>query len=286
MMNPLGADQGMERSPALSGKTRLYAILGDPIAQVASPRLFNSAFRRLGVDAVLVPFHVSAKGVAAVLEAFRVGRNFDGLVVTVPHKIAIASLIDEVGPLGRRIGAVNAIRKLPDGRLVGDNFDGLGFVRGLADKGHSLRGRRVVVIGAGGAGSAVTHAILDEGPSTLGVFDVDTVRLASLLGELRMVSSSADIHAARADADGYDVIVNCTSVGMHDGDPLPLAVDHLSGSALVVDIILEPSVTPLLKAAASRGCPTHAGIHMLDGQVDEICRFFGMGGEAYAPVAG
>ncbi|WP_061937384.1 shikimate dehydrogenase [Aureimonas sp. AU22] len=278
MTHAAGAERGNEGSPALSGATHLYAILGDPIAQVASPRLFNSAFRRLGVDAVLVPFHVAPQGIPAVLEAFRVGQNFDGLVVTVPHKIAIASLIDEVGPLGRRIGAVNAIRKLPDGRLVGDNFDGLGFVRGLAGKGHTLRGRRVVVIGAGGAGSAVTHAILDEGPSALGVFDVDAVRLASLLGDLRLASSSVDIHAARADAEGYDVIVNCTSIGMHDGDPLPLAIDRLSETALVVDIILEPSETPLLRTASSRGCSTHPGIHMLDGQVDEICRFFGLGG--------
>lgn len=278
MMDPAGAEQGDWGARALSGATRLYAILGDPIAQVASPRLFNSAFRRLGVDAILVPFHVAPEGLAAVLEAFRFGRNFDGLVVTVPHKIAIAALIDEVGPLGRRIGALNAIRKLPDGRLAGDNFDGLGFVRGLAGKGHALHGRRVVVIGAGGAGSAVTHAILDEGPSALGVFDVDAVRLASLLGGLRQASASVDIHAARADADGYDVIVNCTSIGMHEGDPLPLCIDRLSETALVVDIVLEPSETPLLRAAARRGCPTHAGIHMLDGQVDEICRFFGLGG--------
>src|SRR5512139_3945728 len=106
----------------LSGKTRLYAIIGDPIAQVGSPGLFNAAFRRRGAKAVLFPAHVAPQDLAAMISAFRAIRNFDGIIVTVPHKIAVMDLIDDVLPSGRRIGAVNTIRRAEDGRLVGDNF--------------------------------------------------------------------------------------------------------------------------------------------------------------------
>ncbi|KQT46182.1 hypothetical protein ASG43_11075 [Aureimonas sp. Leaf454] len=269
----------------LTGATRLYAILGDPIAQAGSPGLFNSAFRRKKVEAVLVPFHVGPEGIATMLSAFRAGKNFDGLVVTVPHKIAIAALLDEVGPMGRRIGAVNAIRKLPDGRLIGDNFDGHGFVSGLTRKGHSLRGKRILVIGAGGAGSAVAHAVVDEMPMAFGIFDTDRSRLEALAADLAPFAKAIDVHVAEADADGYDVVVNCTSVGMRESDPLPLRLDCLKPSALVVDIILHPRTTPLLREAALRGCATHEGIHMLEGQVEEICRFFGLPEDADARSA-
>ena len=171
----------------LSGETRVYAIIGDPISQVGSPGLFNSAFRNRNSRAVLAPFHVAPDQLPDIMAAFRATRNFDGLVVTVPHKIAIADLVDELGPMARRIGAVNAIRKNADGQLLGENFDGLGFIRGLENRGHYLRGKKVLVIGAGGAGSAVCHAILDEKPSSLGIFDTDTVRLQALVTSLNAV---------------------------------------------------------------------------------------------------
>jgi shikimate dehydrogenase len=260
----------------LSGKSRVYAILGDPVTQAGSPGLFNRAFRRDGIAAVLVPIHVSMDGLDAILAAFRMARNMDGLVVTVPHKIAIVDRLDEIGPMARRIGAVNAIRKLPDGRLLGENFDGAGFVHGLRRRGYSLRGKNVLIIGAGGAGRAVAHAVLDERPCTLGIHDIDRSRLLQLSGDLQKHAWGTVISPAEPSAAGFDVIVNCTSLGMSDGDPLPLRLDGLDQRTLVVDIVLEPSATPLLRRAAERGCPTHEGIHMLDGQVEEICRFFGL----------
>lgn len=258
----------------LSGATRVFAILGDPIAQAGSPALFNAAFRRKGIEAVLVPLHVGGDGLDAMTAAFRSTRNFDGLVITVPHKIAIRPFIDVVGPMAERVGAVNAIRKLPDGRLFGDNFDGVGFVRGLARRGHSLRNRRVLLVGAGGAGRAVAHAVLDEEPAVLAVFDLDADRVSALLDGLRRASPGAPVRQGEPDAAGYDVVVNCTSLGMVQGDPLPVRTDRLDPRTLVVDIVLKPAETPLLQEAARRGCPVQPGLHMLEGQVEEICRFF------------
>lgn len=259
----------------LSGATRLYAIVGDPIAQVGSPGLFNAAFRRRGVEAILVPLHVAPDGLADLMRMFRTTKNFDGLIVTVPHKIAIAALIDEIGPMGRRIGAVNAIHKR-DGRLVGDNFDGIGFVRGLQAKGHGLAGRRVLVIGSGGAGRAVAHAVADERPARLRLFDVDPARAQTVVAELKAAAPGLDADVGAPDPSGFDVVVNCTSVGMRPEDPFPVAVDPLGPGTLVVDIILKPTVTPLLAEAGRRGCLTHAGAPMLEGQVDAVCDFFGL----------
>jgi shikimate dehydrogenase len=258
----------------LSGSTRVYAIVGDPIAQVASPRLFNTAFRERGVDAVLVPLHVAPDALRLVIDSFRAVRNFDGLVITVPHKIAATGWVDELGPQARLTGALNTIRKADDGRLIGENFDGEGFVRGLASHGHTLAGRRVLVIGAGGAGCAVAHAIAAAGAGAIGLFDIDTRRCRVLVDGIQAHRPGFDVFEAKPDAQGFDVIVNCTSIGMRTDDPLPLDLTHLASHALVADIILKPVMTPLLLAAQARGCAIHQGPAMLEGQIDAVLDFF------------
>jgi len=258
----------------LSGSSRLYAIIGDPIGQVGSPRLFNTAFRERGIDAVLVAMHIAPTDLPGMVATFRAMKNFDGLIVTVPHKIAIASMVDELGASGMRTGAVNTIRKLANGRLLGDNFDGIGFVRGLAARGIELAGKRVLVVGAGGAGCAVVNAIADHGAAYLGVFDIDRRRRDELVASVAKHAPTVCIEAAVPVAAGYDVIVNCTSVGMKPGDPLPVDIAGLSPDAVVADIILKPVRTPLLDAAARIGCITHEGPAMLEGQVDAVMDFF------------
>jgi shikimate dehydrogenase len=258
----------------LSGSTRLYAIVGDPIAQVASPRLFNTAFRERGADAVLVPLHVAPAELRLVIDSFRAIRNFDGLIITVPHKIAATGWVDELGPHARLTGALNTIRKADDGRLIGENFDGEGFIRGLASRGQTLTGRRVLIIGAGGAGCAVAHAIAAAGAHAIGLFDIDAPRRRSLVDGVKAHRPDIDVFEAKPDALGFDVIVNCTSVGMRTGDPLPIDITHLASHALVADIILKPVMTPLLLAARARGCVIHQGPAMLEGQIDAVLDFF------------
>jgi shikimate dehydrogenase len=260
----------------LTGASRLFAILGDPIAQAGSPTLFNTAFRQRNAGAVLVPMHVEPNDLATSIAAFRATRNFDGLVITVPHKIAAAALVDVVEPMGRRVGAINAIRKQADGKLVGDNFDGQGFIDALSRDRHSLAGKRVLLVGAGGAGLAVAHAIVDRKPASLGIFDIVAERTSQLVASLRAFAGTTHIGAAAPSAEGYDVIVNCTPLGMKEADPLPLTIDRIDPTALVVDIILQPPVSRLLREAAGRGCDILPGRHMLEGQVAEVCRFFGL----------
>lgn len=261
----------------LSGETRLYAIIGDPISQVGSPGLFNAAFRRRNAKAVLFPAHVAPQDLAEVMSALRAIRNFDGIIVTVPHKMAVMELIDEVLPSSRRIGAVNAIRRTTDGRLVGDNFDGKGCVRALRDDGRTVAGRSVLVVGGGGAGRAVAHAIADEGPQRMRIVELDEARSADLVVSLRAAHPGLAVDTGAADPGGFDVVINCTPLGMKDGDPYPVDPGRIAPDTFVIDVILKPATSPLIKAAEARGCPVQRGIRMLEGQVDAICEFFEIG---------
>lgn len=260
-------------SPPLTGQTRLFAILGDPIAQAGSPGLFNREFSRQAMQAVLVPMHVTPDALASVISTFRNIQNFDGLVITVPHKFVAATLVDELGPQARATGAVNVIRKNADGRILGENFDGEGFIHGLVSQGHTVAGRRVLLIGAGGAGYAVAHAIALSGATALGIVEIDTARRDALVRSIASLDVPTEVFATERSAHGFDVVVNCTPVGMHLGDPLPVDIEGANDGALFADIILKPTVTPLLYAAASRGYKTHAGHHMLEGQVDAVLDF-------------
>lgn len=258
----------------LTGGTRLFAIIGDPIEQAGSPGLFNQAFRKHGIPAVLVPLQIPAAALPEMLSLFRRSRNWDGLIVTVPHKVAVCELVDELGPAARRTGAVNAIRKDKEGRLVGDNFDGEGFVRGLAGQGHSLSGRRALIVGAGGAGRAIAHAVAQAGAFGITLVDRQPERADELAAAVKAESPAVATNAARPGterAEEHDVIVNCAPPA---GDALSVDLSKARSGTLVVDIVLKPAWTPLLADAASRGLKTHTGIHMLSGQVDAVLDFF------------
>lgn len=261
----------------LSGATRLFSILGDPIEQAGSPGLFNQAFRKHGVPAVLVPMHVPASALAGALALFRHSANWDGLVITVPHKVAVGSLVDELAPAARLTGAVNAVRKESDGRLVGDNFDGAGFIQGLRQEGHTVQGRRVLMIGAGGAGRAIAYAVAAQAAASVTLIDREEERARQLADAVGREHPAVPVSALRQGLESsgdHDVIVNCAPP---DGESLAVDVSAARSGTLVVDIVLKPAWTPLLAAAHARGLPTHAGVHMLSGQVDALLGFFRLG---------
>ena len=273
-MNPQDAPLGLPLP--LTGATRLFAIVGDPIDQAGSPGLFNQAFRARGMPAVLVPLHMPSSGLADLLQVFRQSGNWDGLIVTVPHKVDLCALMDELGPGAQGTGAVNAIKKASDGRLIGDNFDGAGFVRGLAQHGHALEGKRVLMVGAGGAGRAIAHALARAGAAQISLTDRDAGRAEVLAAHVAAHHSGMAVRAlslGQEQVADHDVVVNCAPP---DGQKLPVDLSNANPGTLVVDIVLKPAWTPLLAAAHARGLATHAGIHMLSGQVEEILAFFGL----------
>ncbi|MDQ4137093.1 MAG: shikimate dehydrogenase, partial [Pseudomonadota bacterium] len=163
-VSPMGA---LAASPAsgweITGSTRVFGILADPIEHVRTPQALNALMRERGVDGVMVPFHAGADDLAAVAAGLRRLRSFRGMIVTVPHKTAMLGLCDAVSERARQVGAVNAVRREPDGRLVGDMFDGLGFVAGLRAAGIEPRGARAYIAGAGGAAKAIAFALVEAG---------------------------------------------------------------------------------------------------------------------------
>jgi len=269
--------KAMSMRPPVTGATRLFAIIGDPIEQVRSPEVFAALLAERGVDAVMVPMRVPPAGLATALAGMRAIRNLEGMVVTVPHKIAVARVIPWHGPVAEVAGAVNALRRSADGDWEGELFDGIGFVRALHAAGRPPAGQRILIVGAGGVGGAVAAALLQERPGELVLFDIARERSRDLLARLRRAAPDLALEAApQADPAGFDIVVNATPLGMRQGDPLPLDPGALGPATLVADVIMKPPVTPLLEAAAARGCRILEGRHMLDHQAPLIAEYFGI----------
>ncbi|MEV1156026.1 shikimate dehydrogenase [Micromonospora chokoriensis] len=268
--NPAG--QHPDTAVGISGTTRIYAVLGDPVAQVRAPAMLNPLFRALSVDAVLVPVLVRQPDLDDVVRGLQRVGNLDGLLVTVPHKIEARRFAALESPAVALSGSTNALRREPDGRWTAENFDGEGFVRGLRAAGIDPAGRRAFLAGAGGAGGAVAAALLAEGVADLAVHDPDEGRVSTLLDRLAVrwpgrVSASAG-------PDGADLAVNATPLGLNGSDPMPFDPAGLPAGAVVADIIMKPVETALLRAAAAAGLAVHHGHHMLDHQLDLYREFF------------
>jgi len=257
------------------GDTRVFAIVGDPIAQARSPLVFNELFLRHDANAVLVPLHVPATDVDVVMRGLMRIPNLDGIVVTVPHKIRLAVFVDEVLPIAARVGAINCMARAADGRWRGEMFDGEGFVAGLRRQGHDPRGWKVFQAGAGGAGRAVADALAAAEIARLDLADVVADRAASLRESLERHYPRTVFRVVGGPSADSDMVVNATPCGMAASDPLPFALDGLGPRTLVAELIMKPEQTALLQLAAARGLATHLGRHLLESQAEIIARFFG-----------
>jgi shikimate dehydrogenase len=262
-----------------TGSTRVLGIIGDPIAQARSPEVWSALFRLNGVDAVCIPMQVDPSGLGAFLEGAKALRNFLGLIVTIPHK---ASSLEHVASLTERsaqVGAVNVIRLDDRGEWTGDTVDGIGLVAGLRRRGQDPAGRRALVVGVGGAGTAIAFALAEAGASEVAVFDVDRARADEVSGRLAATGTAS--YVAAPDAAGFELVVNASPLGMAPDDPVPISLDGIDSSAVVADVVVHPLMTRLLQAAAERGCFTQPGVHMMDGQITPMAEFLGLGEGAW-----
>jgi len=259
----------------ITGTTRVFYILGDPVAQVRAPEVYNHLFQRHGIDAVLVPLKLPAAALAGFLEHGLKAENIGGFWATMPHKPALAELLHPTDPVAMIAGAVNAVRRLADGRLEAALFDGIGFVKGLDYFGIPLKGRRVLVVGAGGGAHAVAAAVAQRGPAVLAIYNRSPDRAHALVDRLQPIVGEAASLARSADPAGFNLIVNCTSQGLKPDDALPFDPARVDAGAAVVDIIMSRQATPLLRDCRARGLQAEAGFEMLVQQVPEYLRFFG-----------
>lgn len=245
----------------LSGATRLYIIVGDPIAQVKSPAGMTAAFNARGHDGILVPVQVGSADLGDLLAVARRLKNLGGVVVTVPHKFACFSHCAAASERATFIGSVNIMRQCAEGGWYGDIVDGLGFVGAAVNAGFAPVGKRALLVGAGGAGSAIALALIDAGVAELAIHDADVARRDALIARLNALDRGKAM-VGSTDPAGFDLVGNATPMGMKEGDPLPLDAAKLAPSTHVGCVITQPAVSPLIAAARAAGCPTSTGIEM------------------------
>lgn len=256
----------------IDGRTRLYGIVGDPIFQVRTPGGITAKFVALGANAIVVPMHVKPGDFDSFMTAIRGLRNLEGLVLTIPHKMPVVKHLEQMTDRVMFLGAANVIRRItPGGGWTGDVTDGQGMVNALHASGFDPRGKRALLVGAGGAGSAIALSLIEKGVSELAIHDADSSRRDGLVA--RLSERGAKVRTGSPDPGGYDLAINATPTGAKAGDPLPIEAERLSPETFVADVITEPVRTRLLEVAAARGCRTQVGRSMFAGQVDLVADY-------------
>lgn len=266
-------------NPSISGSTSVYLIPGDPVGNVRLPKMFNAAFERFGIDAVLVPVQVPVRDFAAWLKSAFLARNVKGMLIAPPHKPRVVDLLDGCGLFGRVAGSVNIVRRAPNDQLEGDLFDGEGLLGALDRCNIPFRGKRVLVIGAGVSASAIGVALAEggtvNGAEHIAFFDTSAGKAASVAARLDTYFDATVTAADSSDPAGYDLVINATSIGLDESQPLPFDVARMDGHAALFDILLRNQPTPLVRAVRARGLNAQAGFEMLVQQMPYYFDYFG-----------
>jgi len=251
----------------ISGKTIVCGLIGDPVEHSMSPAMQNAAFRELNLDYAYVPFRVRGEDIGRAIAGMR-ALGLRGLNVTIPHKMAVIPFLDGLDALAGKIGAVNTIVN-DGGTLTGYNTDAGGFLQPLLERGFNPEGKRIVVVGAGGAARGITFALVDKG-ARLVMLNRTADRARALAEQLCQhypqgaEGMELNEHNLAESSANADMIVNTTSVGMGaSSNETPIPRQVLRRGALVYDIVYNPLKTKLISEAASAGCVTISGAEML-----------------------
>ncbi|GAB3766790.1 shikimate 5-dehydrogenase [Ramlibacter monticola] len=259
----------------IDGKTELIAHLGWPTHAFKAPMIYNPYFEAVGVNAVVVPMGCPPESFPQVLLGVFALQNVRGALITMPHKVSVVELLDEVTPTVKVAGSCNAVKRLPDGRLAGDMFDGEGFVRGVERKGLRLQGASALVVGSGGVGSAIAASLAAAGAATLALVDVNEASAEALAQRLRREYPALAVRTGSRDPAAFDLVVNATPLGMQAGDPLPVDVARIDPRSFVGEVVMKNEITPFLAAAQARGCRVQVGTDMLFEMIPAYLEFFG-----------
>jgi shikimate dehydrogenase len=268
--------------PEISGTTRIFPVIGWPVEQVKAPILFNAYFERHGIDARVVPLKIAPDAYAAAVRMLMAVENVGGIFVSIPHKPACVAAVDVASPRAALAGACNAIYKGPDGAIRGDLIDGEGFIRAFdrtcGDAGFPWARGSALVVGSGGVGCAVAAALAARGIARLDVCDNRADQAQALRARLQAAFPDTRVGLGMPVAEGYDVVVNCTPLGMQPDDPLPLDVRGVDPSCIVADCGMKIEMTRLLLEAQARGCRIQKGREMMIEQSPLYLELFGWPG--------
>ncbi|OYV44382.1 MAG: shikimate dehydrogenase [Acidocella sp. 20-57-95] len=261
----------------ITGNTKIIIHTGFPTETFKSPMIYNPWFEKNGIDAVVVPMAVEAADYPTILRPWFKAKNVVGALVTMPHKVTTTKLVDELSITARVAGSCNAVLRRTDGSLYGDMFDGEGFTRGLKNKGQVITGKKALVVGNGGVGSAIAASLAADGVAVLALYDGMAASSEALAARLREHYPQIEVLTGSNDPAGYDIIVNATPMGMKAGDPLPFDIDRLSPASFVGEVVMKEEYTALLRAALAKGCRVQVGTDMLFEQIPAYLEFFGFG---------
>jgi shikimate dehydrogenase len=259
----------------IDGNTELIAHIGYPTHSFKSPLIYNPYFEQEGINALVVPMGCQAAHYPEFLKSVFNLSNIRGALITMPHKVTTVGLLDEVTPTVKVAGACNAVKRDDKGRLVGDMFDGAGFVRGVKRKGFALQGNRVLVVGCGGVGSAIAASLAAEQIAAISLFDVNTASCEGLGQRLQSEYPQIKVETGSNDPEGHDLVVNATPMGMNEGDPLPMDVSRIAPETFVGEVVMRQEMTAFLQAAKNRGCKVQVGSDMLFEQIPAYLEYFG-----------
>jgi shikimate dehydrogenase len=261
----------------ITGRGKVIAHIGYPTTSFKAPMIYNPWFEAKGIDAVVAPLGIKAEDFATLFPAlFRI-TTLHGALITMPHKVTVTAMLDELTVTARIAGACNAVLKRPDGSLLGDMFDGAGFVRGALHKGCRIAGARALVVGAGGVGSAIAASMAAAGLHAIGLFDLNAGSAEALGDRLRLHYPALQVRTGSNDPTGWDIVVNATPLGMKEGDPMPVDVDRISQGTFIGEVVMTEEYTPFLRAARLKGCPVQVGTDMLFEMIPAYLEFFGFG---------
>lgn len=260
----------------IDGNTELIAHIGWPTYSFKAPLIYNPYFAQAGINALVAPMGCQPANFPALLRAVFSLENIRGALITMPYKVSVLDFLDEVTPMVKVAGACNAVKRLPDGRLHGDMFDGEGFVRGIARKGFAVAGRRALVVGSGGVGCAIVASLAAAGIGALALYDVNAAGAEALAERIRVNYPHVAVSTGRNDPAGFDLVVNATPLGMKSGDPLPVDTSRLDAQTFVGEVVMAQEITAFLAAAQARGCRIQVGKDMLFEQIPAYLEYFGL----------
>ncbi len=260
----------------INGLTELIAHIGYPTHTFKAPMIYNPYFSQAKVNAVVVPMGCKPEDFSGFLRSLFKLSNIRGALITMPHKVSVLELLDELSPTAKIAGACNAVKLGSKGQLVGDMFDGDGFVRGIKRKGFVVQNAKALVVGCGGVGSAIAASLAKAGLAQLNLFDLNTESVNQLAKRLRIYYPQLNIVLGSNDPTAMQLVVNATPLGMNLGDALPIDPSKLSQNTFVGEVVMRAETTAFLAAAQAKGCPTQVGTDMLYEQIPAYLEFFGL----------
>jgi shikimate dehydrogenase len=258
----------------ISGTTRIYGLIGDPLDEAQSPILMNDFFIRRQLDAVCVPMTVPLDALPQFVKGARTVRNLAGLLVTMPHKRRMVDFVDHLHPTSAQVGSVNVIR-FDESGWTGATFDGVGCVQAMLENSVDPRGQNVLLLGAGGTGQSIAFAVVESGARSIHLSDFDQDKLRKLAAALKSVNPDCDTGYGPANVGDFDIVINATPLGMQDRDPFPVDPADLRPDISVIDVVLHPTETRFCRAARAAGCRVQSGGAMHRSQAIQAYRFLG-----------